>query len=63
MHMRVPSFGTRGVLKNCVFHPLCYCSDTLLDVQKPTKLGFQALDENRCGGSLFHVFILGNILM
>ena len=46
MHMRVPFFGTRGVLKNCVFLPLCYCSDTLLDVRKPTKLGFQSLDEN-----------------
>ena len=44
--MRVPLFGTRGVLKNCVFLPLCYCSDTLLDVRKPTKLGFQSLDEN-----------------
>ncbi len=39
-------FGTRGVHKNCVFLPLCYCSDTLLDVRKPTKLGFQLLDEN-----------------
>ncbi len=59
--MRVLSFGTRGVLKNCVFHPLCYCSDTLPDVRKPTKLGFQSLDENPLlGGSLF---ILGNILM
>ncbi len=44
--MRVPSFGTIGVLKNCVFHPLCYCSNTLLDVRKPAKLGFQSLDEN-----------------
>ena len=46
MHMRVPFLGTRVVLKNCVFHPLCYCSDTLLDVHKPTKLGFQSLGEN-----------------
>ena len=44
--MRVPIFGTRGIFKNCVFLPLCNCSDTLLGAQKPTKLDFQLPDEN-----------------
>ena len=64
MNMRVPFFGTRGVLKNCVFLPLCYYSDTLLDIRKPTKPGFQSLHENPLLWELsFPCFILGNILM
>ncbi len=49
---------------NCVFLPLCYCGDTLLDVQQPTKFGFQSLDENPLLWLLsFPCFILGNSLM
>ncbi len=59
--MRAPTFGTRGFFKNCVFFPWCYCSNTLLVVQKPTEFDFQLLHENPQLWWLFlHVFILGN---
>ena len=59
--MRVPIFGTRGVFKNCVFYPWCYCSNTLLVVRKPAEFDFQLLHENPQLWWLFlHVFILGN---